>query len=326
MSSMPDRRDDGSRPLRLGVSACLLGEPVRYDGGHKRDDVLTGLLGRFVEWVQVCPEDEAGLGTPREPMHLVQTRDGVRVITVHTQRDLTDQLGGYSQRRAADVLALDLDGFVLKSGSPSCGFLGVKLYVENGAVERSGQGLFAHAIASADPLLPVEEEGRLHDPAIRENFIERVFAHRRLRRLVSSSPRVGDLVAFHTAHKLLLLAHSPEAYRRLGRLVASARADTLPRQLLDYGRVFAAALATVAARGRHVNVLQHAAGYLTDCITAEARREIELAIAQYQDRLVPLVVPVRLIAHHVRVHRITFLEGQYYVDPDRTELMLRNGA
>ena len=321
---MPDRRDDNPHQVRLGVSACLLGEPVRYDGGHKRDDFLTDTLGRFVEWVPVCPEDEAGLGTPREPMNLTRTGDGVRLLTVRTRRDVTEQLRSYSQRRAAELLGRDLDGFVLKSGSPSCGFTRVKVYAGSGPAERSGQGLFAQAISVADPLLPVEEEGRLHDAAIRENFIERVFAHRRLRRLASSRPRVGDLVAFHTAHKLLILAHSPDAYRQLGLMVASARPDAFSRQMAEYSDIFAAALATVATRGRHVNVLQHAAGYLRDRISAEARREIALTIADYQAGLVPLIVPIRLIAHYVRVHRITFLEGQYYFDPHPKELMLRN--
>jgi uncharacterized protein YbgA (DUF1722 family)/uncharacterized protein YbbK (DUF523 family) len=304
----------------------LLGEPVRYNGGHKRDDVLTGVLGPFVEWVQVCPEDEAGLGTPREPMNLVRTGTGIRVLTVQTRRDVTDQLRNYAQCRSAELLRLDLDGFVLKSGSPSCGVTGVNVYPENGPAERSGQGLFAHAISSADPLLPMEEEGRIHDPAIRENFIDRAFAHRRLRRLLSSSPRVADLVAFHTAHKLLLLAHSPDAYRQLGRLVASVRADVFADNLLAYGRGFASAFATVATTARHVNVLQHAAGCLTDRIAAETRHELARTIADYQDGLVPLIVPVRLIAHHASLHRITYLEGQYYFDLDLRELSLPSGA
>jgi uncharacterized protein YbgA (DUF1722 family)/uncharacterized protein YbbK (DUF523 family) len=284
------------------------------------------VLGPHVEWVPVCPEDEAGLGTPREPMNLVRTLGGVRVMTVHAQRDLTGLLRDYSQRRATELLAFDLDGFVLKSGSPSCGLTGVNLYSESGPAERSGQGVFAHAMSSADPLLPVEEEGRLHDLAIRAHFIERVFAHRRLRLLVSSSPRVGDLVAFHTAHKLLLLAHSPEAYRQLGRIVASARADAFADQLREYRRAFAAAFAAVATRGRHVNVLQHAAGYLPDRITTGARRELLQAIGDYQAGLAPLILPTQLIAHHARMHRITFLEGQHYFDLDRQELILSSGA
>jgi uncharacterized protein YbgA (DUF1722 family)/uncharacterized protein YbbK (DUF523 family) len=320
----PDARDAGR--VRLGVSACLLGQPVRFDGGHKRDAFLTAALDAFVEWVPVCPEQEAGFGTPRESMRLVQIDGAVRLLTVRTRRDVTEQLGVAATRRAAEMTTLDLDGFVLKKDSPSCGLRRVKVYEENGPGTRSGMGLFAQALCAADPLLPVEEEGRLQDPAIREHFVERVFAHRRWRQLVAGAPRARDLVSFHTAHKLLLLAHSPAAYVQLGRMVAGAGSARLAHVVTAYGRAFMTALASAATRGRHVNVLQHAAGYLRGALTADARRDVASTIADYEHGLVPLVVPLRLLAHHVKVHGIAYLSGQAYLDPHPKALMLRNAV
>jgi uncharacterized protein YbbK (DUF523 family) len=168
--------------LRLGVSACLLGSQVRYDGGHKRHPFLTEILGPFVEWVPVCPEVEAGFGTPREAMHLVRDGEAVRLVTVRTRQDVTAQLRRAVDARVRQLASLELDGYVLKKDSPSCGLFRVKVYGASGSV-RDGRGLFAGSLADAQPLLPLEEEGRLSDPKLRETFIERVFAYRRLREL-----------------------------------------------------------------------------------------------------------------------------------------------
>ncbi len=213
-----------NRAVRVGISSCLMGEAVRYDGGHKRDAFLTGTFGSFVEWVPVCPEVECGFGTPRESMRLVRVENGVRLLTVKTAVDLTDQLEGYAQRRVAQLASEDLSGYVFKKDSPSCGLERVKIYGGPHSVpSRSGRGLYAARFVERFPDLPVEEEGRLSDPRLRENFVERVFAYWRLRGLFSGKWNVGALVRFHTAHKLILMAHAPEAYRRLGRLVARAR-------------------------------------------------------------------------------------------------------
>jgi uncharacterized protein YbgA (DUF1722 family)/uncharacterized protein YbbK (DUF523 family) len=314
--------------LRLGVSACLLGNEVRYDGGHKRHPFLTDLLAPFVEWVPVCPEVEAGFGTPREAMRLVRGHaaddDAVRLLTVRTRRDVTKQLERAVTARVRQLASLDLDGYVLKKDSPSCGLFRVKVYGESGAGERTGRGIFAAGLANAQPLLPLEEEGRLSDARLRENFIERVFAYRRLRELAAGSAlKAGDLMRFHARHKLLLLAHAPAAYARLGRLVASAK-GRVNRALFDeYAEGFMQALAIPATRGRHVNVLQHMAGYF-DAADTGSRRELAATIDDYGHGLVPLVVPLTLIAHHARRYDVRYLIDQVYLQPHPKELMLRN--
>jgi uncharacterized protein YbgA (DUF1722 family)/uncharacterized protein YbbK (DUF523 family) len=315
------------RTVRLGVSACLLGEQVRFDGGHKRNAFLAESLNRFVEWVKVCPEHEAGFGTPREAMRLVRAADSeVRLTTVRSHCDLTAELRAYSVTRAGALAAGDLDGFVLKKDSPTCGLTRVKVYDPNGVPTRSGRGLFAQALCTRLPLLPVEEEGRLHDPAIREHFIERVFAYRRLRRLLVPRVRVSELVQFHTTHKLQLLAHSPTVYADLGRMVARARDAAAAALACEYADTFMAALAVAATRGRHSNVLQHMAGYLRERLSREARHDLASAITEYQHALVPLVTPLRLLAHYTTVHQVRYLAEQVYLDPYPKELMVRNHA
>jgi uncharacterized protein YbgA (DUF1722 family)/uncharacterized protein YbbK (DUF523 family) len=313
-----------ARPLRIGISSCLLGQAVRFDGGHKRDAFLTETFGRFVEWVPVCPEVECGLGTPRESMRLVRVRDGVRLLTVKTAVDLTDQMDKYSRRRVAQLASEELCGYVLKKDSPSCGLERVKVYDAHSVPAKTGRGLFAARLLERFPELPVEEEGRLSDPRLRENFVERVFAYWRLRGLLDDRWNLGALVRFHTAHKLILMAHSPEAYRRLGRLVARAR--TIPHQELErrYAQAFMAALAVVATPRRHANVLQHMAGYLKDRLDRESKAELLGAIEEYRRGLVPLIVPITLMRHHVRVHDVAYLAGQVYLEPHPKELMLRN--
>jgi len=320
-----DRQSEESRP-RLGVSACLLGRPVRFDAGHKRDSFLTEALAPFVEWVPVCPEEESGLGTPREAMRLVNQRNVARLVGVRSHRDLTDTLTEFAAARVPQLAALNLDGFVLKKGSPSCGLMRVKVYSTHGVPARTGRGFFAEALCAALPLLPVEEEGRLSDPVLRENFIERIYAFHRVRRVLTAGARVGDLVQFHTQHKLQLLAHAPAHYTALGRVVAQARATDVQRVMADYARAFTTALRTIVTRGRHANVLQHAAGYFRPVLSAAARRDIAAAIVDYQHGLTPLTVPLRLLEHYARLHDVRYLCKQIYLNPYPHELMLRNSV
>jgi uncharacterized protein YbgA (DUF1722 family)/uncharacterized protein YbbK (DUF523 family) len=312
------------RPIRIGISACLLGQPVRFDGGHKRDAFLTEMFSRFVQWVPVCPEVECGLGTPREAMRLVRSKEGVRLLTVRTGIDLTAPLERVSRSRVAALAWEDLSGYVLKKDSPSCGLERVKVYDQHGSAVRDGRGLFAATLVAAFPNLPIEEEGRLADVRLRDNFVERVFAYWRVRNLFAESWTVGDLVRFHTAHKLLLLAHASNAYRALGRLVGGACG--LPRRDLErrYVDGFMRALAQVATTGRHTNVLQHMAGYFKNRLDIASKRELAESIADYSRGLVPLVVPITLIGHHVRMLDVTYLAGQTYLQPHPKELMLRN--
>ncbi len=311
-------------PLRLGISSCLLGQEVRFDGGHKRDRFLADTFGAFVEWVPICPEVEAGFGTPREAMRLVDRDGRLRLVTVKTHVDLTEQLERSAQKRVTKLDAAGLSGYVLKKDSPSCGLFRVKVYAEHGVPARSGRGLFATALTTRLPHLPVEEEGRLEDPRLRENFIERVFAFKRLTEHFSSRWTTGTLVRYHTAHKLVLMAHSVKAYQELGRLVANAKALSRADLQDRYVEGFMAALSVVATPRRHVNVLQHIAGYFKKDLDERDRAELHGLIDDYGRGLVPLVVPITLIRHHVRRCAVTYLEGQVYLDPHPKELMLRN--
>jgi len=311
--------------IRIGVSSCLLGENVRWDGGHKHDRFLTSVLGPFVEFVPVCPEVELGLGTPRETLRLERRDGALRLVTPKTGSDRTEAMRRWADRRARELERLDLCGYVLKKDSPSCGMERVKVYgARGGAPSRDGRGLFAAALMERLPELPVEEEGRLQDPRLRENFIERVFAARRLKDFFAGRWSLGGLVAFHTAQKLLLMAHSPKAYREIGRLVAEARA--LPRAELRrrYESATMAALRVPATTRRHTNALQHMLGHLRKVLAEDPRRELTALIEDYRRGLVPLIVPLTLLRHHVRQLGVDYLAGQVYLEPHPRELMLRN--
>lgn len=311
-------------PLRLGVSACLLGHAVRFDGGHKRHALLTEILTPFVSWVPVCPEEDAGLGTPREPMRLVKSDHGVRVLTVRTGRDVTASLRDAANRRVSSLVDAGLDGYIFKKDSPSCGVWRVSVYDAVGSATRCGRGTFAESILSAQPWLPVEEEGRLADPVLREHFFERAYAHQRLRQLLNGEARIADLMRFHARHKMQLLAHSPSAYRTMGRLVATADRHHLQEVLNAYRVAFLDALAQPASRARHVNVLQHITGFFRRLFGPDHRRELASAVADYQRALVPLIVPITLLTHYARVHGIEYLLEQCYLEPHPRELKLLN--
>jgi len=314
------------RPLRLGVSRCLLGEEVRFDGGHKRDPFLIDLLGRYVEYVSVCPEVEVGMGIPREPVRLEGDPEDPRMVGVRSGTDHTDSMHAYARRRVRELAKTeDLCGFILKKGSPSCGLERVKVYPRaGGAPARTGTGLFARALTALDPLLPVEEEGRLHDPVLRENFIERVFAYRRWKDFLSERYSVGRLVAFHTAHKFLILSHSPRHYTEMGRRVAGAKTAGAEAAKAGYGDLFMRAVAVRTTVRKHTNVLQHMAGFFKRDLDGASRAELAGVIGDYREGLVPLVVPITLIRHHARRTGQTYLLGQVYLDPHPKELMLRN--
>jgi uncharacterized protein YbgA (DUF1722 family)/uncharacterized protein YbbK (DUF523 family) len=310
--------------LRLGVSSCLLGRKVRFDGGHKRDAFVVDSLGPFVTWVPVCPELESGLGVPRESMRLVRDAGTLRLLTVKTGRDVTATVTQWSARRLRELADDELSGFVLKKDSPTCGMQRVRVYGAGGIPQRDGQGLFAAALMARFPNLPIEEEGRLSDPHLRENFIERIFAYQRLQQLFGGRWTIGQLVAFHTAHKLTLLAHVPAAYQELGRLVAQSKSRPRAAVRAEYSRLFMEALRVVATRGRHTNVLEHMTGYFKTSLDEDARRELREVILSYSKGQVPLIVPLTLLRHHIRRQQVEYLAGQAYLNPHPAELMLRN--
>ncbi len=308
------------RPL-LGVSACLLGREVRYDGGHKHDSFLTKTAAKFFCFVAVCPEVEAGLGTPREAIRLERDRDGVRVLGRTSRTDVTGKLSDVVSTRLEALAGQELRGFVLKKDSPTCGLFRVRVHGGKGPPERDGVGVFARRLAERLPLLPLEEEGRLRDADLRDHFFERVFAYDRLCRLFAGRWTLGRLVAFHSAEKLLLFAHHEPGYRALGRLVA--RVKDLPRAELAerYRTGFMEVLSRPASRGQHVNVLQHMAGYVKHLPQAE-KAELAQAIDDYRRELVPRLVPLTLLRHHVRREGVEYLAGQSYLDPFPRELAL----
>ncbi|MGI5418921.1 YbgA family protein [Actinomadura luteofluorescens] len=312
---------------RLAVSSCLLGAPVRYNAGHSRDRFLTDVLDPHVDWVPVCPEMEIGLGTPRPTLRLLT--DG-HLVTHDGSADHTAAMTALAETRVPQLE--DLDGYVLKSRSPSCGLFRLPRYASGGPgertdgqpVDRQGRGVFAELVREALPDLPAEEDGRLRDPVLREHFIERIFAHARLRELFDADWRPRDLVAFHSRHKLQILAHDPSAYQALGRIVAQA--GTRPRDELetDYRHAFSAAFAVRPKRGRHMNALQHVFGMLSDHLDDTRRHDLLAAIETYRRGQSPLSVPIALLRHHAKGEGLGYLTQQTYLDPYPADLVLRH--
>ncbi len=317
----PERRLEP--PLRLGVSACLLGQEVRFDGGHKKSHLLIYGLGPYVEWFPVCPEVEIGMGTPRETIRLVGDRDDPQLIGHKSGDDYGATMTAWSREKLEQVASWNLHGYVLKKDSPSCGLFRVRVYrPEGGAPDRSGRGVFARELCRRLPMLPVEEEGRLNDLPLRENFIERLFAYERWIRFLDEDPSPRGLVAFHTTHKLSLMAHSPALYQRLGRLVADAGARPWDELVASYARSASEALRVLATRGRHANVMQHLMGFLKEHLDSDDKAELVATIADYQGGLVPLVVPLTLLNHHFRRHPVPdWVHQQVYLKPYPKELM-----
>ncbi|MFT7486101.1 MAG: hypothetical protein ACI9F9_001954 [Candidatus Paceibacteria bacterium] len=312
--------------LRLGVSTCLLGESVRYDGGHAQDRFVKDTLGQWFEYVPVCPEVDVGMGTPRATIRLVQEDQGVRLVAPSTGEDFTERMQNYSEGKVAELMKLDLDGYILKKSSPSCGMERIRVYLNEMPARRDESGLFAAKLMERWPALPVEEEGRLNDPILRENFIERVFARNRWRALVARGLSRRSLIEFHTAHKLLLLAHNEAAYRRMGRLVGSAGTIDDRELYAAYEVEFQGALRTKANIKKHVNVLQHAMGHLKSHLGPTEKHSILAAIEDFRLGLLPLVVPLTLLRYNIHQFGVEYLAGQLYFDPHPKELMLRNHA
>jgi len=310
--------------ITLGISSCLLGNNVRYDGGHKLDHFLVDTLGQYVDWVPVCPEVGCGLPIPREAMHLVGDPEDPRLVTVRTGVDHTARMKRWAKKRTTELEKEELCGFVFKSRSPSSGMRGVKIYTDAGMPNTTGSGIFAHAFMKRFPLLPVEDEGRMHDPGLRENFIERVFVYRWWQEYIRNDGSLGGLVAFHTDHKYLVMAHSQKHYTALGKMVAAGKSARRDRLHADYLETLMEGLQLLATPKKNTNVLQHMAGYFKDKISAEEKKELLEVIVSYHDGLVPLIVPITLLKHYVRKYKEAYLSRQVYLNPHPLELMLRN--
>jgi len=310
--------------IRLGVSTCLLGENGRFDGGHKHDRFLTDTLGQYVEFVPVCPEVECGLGVPRESMRLVGDVDSPHLVTVRTRVDHTDRMLTWANKRVKELEKEDLCGFIFKSDSPSSGMERVKVYNETGMPEKKGVGMFARVFMNHFSLIPVEEEGRLHDPKLRENFIERIFTLKRWREFRSGKAGLGGLVDFHTRNKLLVLAHSEKHNRAMGKLVAAGK--TVPVQSLysQYEASLMEALSLKTTAKKNSNVLYHLMGYFKNELSADEKQELMEIFDQYRAGYIPLIVPVTLINHYVRKYQEPYLAKQTYLNPHPVDLQLRN--
>jgi uncharacterized protein YbgA (DUF1722 family)/uncharacterized protein YbbK (DUF523 family) len=315
--------DSGLGQVCIGVSACLLGARVRFDGGHKRNRFIIEELGAHFEFVPFCPEVAIGMGTPRPSIRLVGDALAPRAIGSKDESlDVTDALRKHSANTARRLDGLC--GFVFKKDSPSCGMERVKVYSDTAMPQRDGSGIFARAVQEANPLLPVEDEGRLNDPGLRENFVSRVLVYARWQALRQRWISKKGLIDFHTRHKLLLLAHSPAACRELGGMLA--RLDNTPLDALAerYIARVMQVLKTQASRKRHVNVLQHLLGYLRRHVDDVNRADLVDVIDDYRRGLVPLVVPVTLLQHHFRRNPNRYISRQVYMNPHPRALMLRN--
>jgi uncharacterized protein YbgA (DUF1722 family)/uncharacterized protein YbbK (DUF523 family) len=286
--------------IRLGISTCLLGENVRYDGGHKLDRFLTDTLGQYVEYVPVCPEVECGLPIPRESMHLEGDPESPRLVTLRTKQDMTEQMVRWAEKRVVELEKEGLCGFIFKSDSPSSGMERVRVYNEKGMPVKKGVGMFARIFMEHFPLLPVEDEGRLHDPGLRENFIERIFTLKRWREVLSKKESRGHLVAFHTRHKLLILSHSPKHYQMMGKLVAKAKEIPTKELYQEYQAILMEALQLKTTSKKNSNVLMHMMGYFKKDLSSDEKKELLEVVENYRQGYIPLIVPITLINHYVR--------------------------
>lgn len=314
--------EETNRVIRIAISSCLLGEKVRFDGNHKHDHYISGTLGRVFQFVPYCPEVAIGLGIPREPIRLEGDPLAPRAVGVRDKSiDVTIALEEYGRKVVNN--SQEISGFIFKSRSPSCGMERVKVYRSHG-VPQHGSGIFAATVMAGLPLLPTEEEGRLGDPALRENFLERVFIYHRWQQLNRSPLTAQHLVEFHTRHKLIVMAHSTEAYRALGRLVAEAGTQPIATLGARYISGLMAALKHRATAKRHANVLHHLLGYLKKQLDSADKAELLELIERFRLGQLPLIVPITLLRHHFRRHPHPYVTGQLYLEEPPQQLMLHS--
>jgi uncharacterized protein YbgA (DUF1722 family)/uncharacterized protein YbbK (DUF523 family) len=322
MYTQNDRPNGDERRITVGVSSCLLGQAVRFDGGHKRNSYITDALSQYFDFVPVCPELAIGLGMPRRTLRLVGGAEQPRAIISGSGTDVTTALAEYGARIARDLA--HLRGYIFKKASPSCGMERVKVYDNNDVAEKAGVGIYARALMQALPLLPVEEEGRLTDPLLREQFIERVYVYHRWLVMVGDGLTAHRFVQFHSAHKLLIMAHSQVHYRRLGQLVAQAGRGDLVSLAQRYITELTQSLKQRGTRRRHANVLHHLSGYFKRHLAGSDKLELVALIDAYRLGHVPLVVPITLIRHYLRRFPNAYVGLQCYLQPYPEPLGLRN--
>jgi len=320
--TVDDAEHASDKEIVIGVSACLLGEQVRFDGGHKHQSYITETLGKFFTFKSFCPEMAIGLGAPRETLRLVEREGDVRCIGNKTPSlDVTDALRDVAEQQAH--WHKDLCGYILKKDSPSCGMERVKVYSTD-VGERKGVGLYAEVLQRNFPLLPIEEEGRLGDPLLRENFLKRVFAYKHWRELLKEGISQHKLTDFHAQYKYVLLAHHQDRTRELGHRLANAAKENIHDVAEWYFAEWMSILTIRASSKNHVNVLMHLQGFLKTDIDAGDKKELSETIENYRSGLLPLIVPVVLLRHHFRRYPKPFVEKSRYLNPHPAELMLLN--
>ncbi|MGM0571419.1 YbgA family protein [Marinobacter sp.] len=310
--------------IPVGISTCLLGKEVRHDGGHKHSRYCTEVLSRYFEFRSLCPELEAGLGVPRPAIHLRESGEGLQLVEVRQGTDHTAEMQGFIDQ-VMDSLA-DLRGYILMAKSPSCGMERIRIHNSDGnVVHRDGRGMFAEALIRNYPLMPVEEEGRLNDDQLRENFIERVFAYDDWMQNVAGERLTPQaLIEFHTRHKFQLLAHSEQIYRQLGPMLGDLKSEPLANIADRYIHRFMEAMTRRVSRGSHVNAMQHLMGYLRDSMGDADRKVLMEQIEAYHRGEVPLIVPMTLLRMAQRREPISYLDQQHYLSPYPDDLGLRN--
>lgn len=324
---MTQGSEEQATKLRIGVSACLVGHEVRYNGGHLRDSGLASLTP-YVEWVTVCPEVESGMGVPREEVNLIGTAESHRMIGRRSGTDFTDNMKSWGTNRVAALAGENLDGFILTKDSPSCGVFRVRVRQDNNSSpSRNAMGIFARLLTDALPHMPVEEQGRMNDPRLRERFIDHVYVRSRWQHMLDTERSARGLVRFHTNHKMTLMSHNESVYRSMGRVVANAGKNDLSEVLNEYQSLLTRTMQTLATTKRHTNVLQHLTGYLKQALGSEDKQELADLIERYRQGSVPLIVPVTLLHHHFRRNPVNdWVTSQIYLDPYPYELMLRNAS
>ena len=321
---MDDKDETITKKPIMGIGACLAGREVRYNGQTKAPNGHVKRIGEIFEMRPFCPEMAAGLGVPRPPIHLVGSEDHIRVLDVEThQHDHTDAIAAH----AHEVLEMapELAGYVLVKASPSCGFERVKRFNQKGnVVAHDQQGIFATALAKADPLLPLEDDGRLNDPGLRESFVTRALVYHQWKQLRSEGLTAAKLIDFYSRHKYLVMAHHVPSYKQLGPMLADAGKQDLETLASEFIAVMMNALTQRASRRSHSNVLFHLSGYLKKKISSEERQRLKALIEQYRLGHVPLVVPVTMLRHHFANNPNAYIDQQVFLEPYPDELQLRN--
>lgn len=313
-----------NKKVRIGIARCLLGEKVRYDGSHKLNRYLRDVLGQFVEWVPVCPEMECGMGVPREAVRLVGELDNPRLVGRNSGEDWTERMQNWGRNKIAQLEKENLCGYIFKYGSPSNALGRMKVFADDGRIFYSGTGVWARMVLEYFPSLPCEDDGRLQDDGIRENFINRIFIFKRWRDVMRDGFSTVKLVDFHTRHKMLIMVHNETIYRQLGKLVSTAGTANPEVFSIEYAELLFKALTDRPTVKKHVNVLIHALGHLKKDISADEKQEMLELIDLFHNKFIPVIVPVTMLNHYVRKYQKGYLADQYYLNPYPAELMLRN--